>query len=328
MDDILDVSRIITGHLRLEAGPVDLREVVRAAVDTVGPAAAAKSISLRAEFDPNVGPVMGDPRRLQQVVWNLLLNAVKFTPIGGEVRARLHREGAHARLIITDTGSGIRPDFLPYVFDRFRQGDQSTTRVYGGLGLGLSIVRHLVELHGGTVRADSEGEGLGSTFTVELPLMEARGEDVAARAEAEAGGDSAPFPVSAQPAVLRGMRVLVVDDEPDALHLIKAVLEMRGASVKAAGSAEEAWGALEEAWPDLLLCDIGMPGEDGYQLIRRVRAHPSGRGRSLPSVALTAYAGEADRALALEAGFHLHVAKPVDPAALVDVITDLVGRQK
>ncbi|HEX6184616.1 MAG TPA: PAS domain S-box protein [Pyrinomonadaceae bacterium] len=325
VDDILDVSRIITGHLRLEAGPADLRQVVGAAIDTVGPAASAKSISLRVEFDPNVGPIMGDPRRLQQVVWNLLLNAVKFTPIGGEVRARLFRAGPHARLTVTDTGAGIRPDFLPYVFDRFRQGDQSTTRVYGGLGLGLSIVRHLVELHGGTVTAESEGEGRGSTFTVELPLMETRGADGAAGAS---DGDGGVAPVSSQPAVLRGLSVLVVDDEPDALHLIRAVLEMRGASVRAVGSAEEAWGALEEAWPDLLLCDIGMPGEDGYQLIRRVRAHASGRGAALPSVALTAYAGEADRALALEAGYHLHVAKPVDPAALVEVIADLVGRQK
>jgi PAS domain S-box-containing protein len=325
VDDILDVSRIITGHLRLEAGPADLRQVVGEAVDTVAPAASAKNISLRVEFDPGVGPVMGDPRRLQQVVWNLLLNAVKFTPIGGEVRARLFRAGSHARLTVTDTGAGIRPDFLPYVFDRFRQGDQSTTRVYGGLGLGLSIVRHLVEQHGGTVRAESEGEGRGSTFTVELPLMETRGAD---GAEGMSDDDGGLAPDSSQPAVLRGLSVLVVDDEPDALHLIKAVLEMRGASVRAVGSAEEAWGALEEAWPDLLLCDIGMPGEDGYQLIRRVRAHASGRGAALPSVALTAYAGEADRALALEAGYHLHVAKPVDPTALVEVIADLVGRQK
>jgi PAS domain S-box-containing protein len=331
VDDILDVSRIITGHLRLDAGPTDLRSVVSAAVDTVGPAAAAKSIGLRVEYDPGLGPVMADPRRLQQVVWNLLLNAVKFTPIGGEVRARLRRAGGHAQLTVTDTGAGIRPDFLPYVFDRFRQGDQSTTRVYGGLGLGLSIVRHLVELHGGTVGAESEGEGRGSTFTVELPLIEMRGAGGARRAEGEAGDgevggrDAAHEP---QPAVLRGLSVLVVDDEPDALHLIKAVLEMSGASVTAVGSAEAAWLALEAEWPDLLLCDIGMPGEDGYSLIRRVRAHGSGRGRSLPSVALTAYAGEADRALALEAGYQLHVSKPVDPPSLVEVIAGLVGRRK
>jgi PAS domain S-box-containing protein len=328
VDDILDVSRIITGHLRLEAGPADLSQVVRAAVDTVGPAAAAKSIALRVEFEPNVGPVMGDLRRLQQVVWNLLLNAVKFTPIDGEVRARLYRTGSHARLTVTDTGSGIRADFLPYVFDRFRQGDQSTTRVYGGLGLGLSIVRHLVELHGGTVSAESEGEGRGSTFTVELPLMEMRTADFEVRNQEVVDADGESATLNPQSSILKGLSVLVVDDEPDALHLIKAVLEMRGARVTAAGSAVEAWDALEEAWPDLLLCDIGMPGEDGYQLIQRVRAHASGRGTALPSVALTAYAGETDRVLALEAGFHLHVAKPVDPAALVEIIADLVGRQK
>ncbi|HEX8284902.1 MAG TPA: PAS domain S-box protein [Pyrinomonadaceae bacterium] len=326
VDDILDVSRIITGHLRLDAGPTSLRDVLSAAIDTVGPAAAAKGIRLRADFEPGVGPVMGDARRLQQVVWNLLLNAVKFTPIGGEVRAHLSRAGEHARLTVTDTGEGIRPDFLPYVFDRFRQGDQSTTRVYGGLGLGLSIVRHLVELHGGTVSAASEGEGRGSTFTVELPLL--RTAEHAARDEEARDGDGEPAERARPAAVLKGVSVLVVDDEPDALYLIKAVLEMRGASVTAVGSAEAAWGALEEAWPDLLLCDIGMPGEDGYQLIRRLRAHGSGRGQTLPSVALTAYAGDADHARALEAGYQLHVPKPVDPAALVEVIAGLTGRRK
>jgi PAS domain S-box-containing protein len=325
VDDILDVSRIITGHLRLDAGPTDLREVVGAAVDTVGPAAAAKSIRLRADFEPGVGPVMGDARRLQQVVWNLLLNAVKFTPIGGEVRAHVSREGAHARLTVTDTGAGIRRDFLPHVFDRFRQGDQSTTRVHGGLGLGLAIVRHLVEQHGGSVRAESAGDGLGSTFTVELPLL--RSADREERGEGEREADGGRDERARPPAILKGVSVLVVDDEPDALHLIKAVLEMRGARVTAVGSAAAAWGALEEAWPDLLLCDIGMPGEDGYQLIRRLRAS-AGRGPTLPSVALTAYAGDADRALALEAGYQLHVPKPVDPAALVEVIADLTGRQR
>ena len=322
VDDILDVSRIITGHLRFDAAPTDLRGVVEAALDTVRHAASAKNISLRAEFEPGVGPVMGDPRRLQQVFWNLLANGVKFTPIGGEVRVLVGRGGAHARVVVSDTGPGISPNFLPYVFDRFRQGDQSTTRVHGGLGLGLSIVRHLVELHGGSVRAESEGEGRGSTFTVELPLL--RNADL--RNEARADGE---FAVRHPPSeILSGMRVLVVDDEPDALGLLKTLLEMKGARVTAVGSAAAAWGELEGDWPDLLLCDIGMPGEDGYQFIRRVRALESERGRRLPSVALTAYAGEADRALALEAGFQLHVAKPVEPAALVNVIADLTGRRK
>jgi PAS domain S-box-containing protein len=324
VDDILDVSRIITGHLRFDTAPTDLRGVVEAAVDTVRHAAAAKNITLRAEFEPGVGPVMGDPRRLQQVVWNLLSNAVKFTPIGGGVRVAVAGEGAHALVTVNDTGSGISPAFMPYVFDRFRQGDQSTTRVHGGLGLGLSIVRHLVELHGGSVRAASEGEGLGSTFTVELPLL--RNATVGMRDEPEA---EEKFAVgNAQSAILKGMSVLVVDDEPDALGLLKTLLEMKGARVTAVGSAAAAWGELEGDWPDLLLCDIGMPGEDGYQFIRRVRALETERGRALPSVALTAYAGEADRALALEAGFQLHVSKPVEPAALVNVIADLTGRRK
>jgi PAS domain S-box-containing protein len=324
VDDILDVSRIITGHLRFDAEPTDLRGVVEAALDTVRHAASAKSITFRTEFEPGVGPVMGDPRRLQQVFWNLLSNAVKFTSIGGEVRVLVGHEGAHARVTVTDTGSGISPNFLPYAFDRFRQGDQSTTRVHGGLGLGLSIVRHLVELHGGSVRAASEGEGKGSTFIVELPLL--RNADVEARNEREA---EEKFSVGhAQSAILSGMSVLVVDDEPDALGLLKTLLEMKGARVTAVGSAEAAWGELAGEWPDLLLCDIGMPGEDGYQFIRRVRALETERGRTLPSVALTAYAGEADRALALEAGFQLHVSKPVEPAALINVIADLTGRKQ
>ncbi|HEV7893036.1 MAG TPA: PAS domain S-box protein [Pyrinomonadaceae bacterium] len=323
IDDILDVSRIITGQLRFDAEPTDLRGVVGAAVDTVRPAATAKNITLRTTYEPGVGPVMGEPRRLQQVVWNLLLNAVKFTPIGGEVRVHLDCDAAHARVVVTDTGAGIRADFLPFVFDRFRQGDQSTTRTHGGLGLGLSIVRHMVELHGGTVRADSEGEGLGSTFTVELPLL--RNADFGMRNGEPLGSESAIR--NPQSAILQGLRVLVVDDEQDALDLLRTVLEKNGASVTAVASAEAAHAALAEAWPDLLLCDIGMPVEDGYQLMRRVRELESSRsGVSTPAVALTAYAGEADRALALDAGYQLHVPKPVDPGSLVTLIAELVGR--
>ncbi|HVF43470.1 MAG TPA: PAS domain S-box protein [Pyrinomonadaceae bacterium] len=323
IDDILDVSRIITGQLRFDAEPTDLRRVVGAAVDTVRPAAAAKSITLRTTYEPGVGPVMGEPRRLQQVVWNLLLNAVKFTPIGGEVRAHLDCDGTHARVVVTDNGPGIRADFLPYVFDRFRQGDQSTTRTHGGLGLGLSIVRHLVELHGGTVRAESEGAGLGATFTVEFPLL--RNAECGTRNDGQAAGESATR--DPRPAILEGLRVLVVDDEQDALELLKTVLEKTGARVTAVASAEAAHAALADSWPDLLLCDIGMPVEDGYQLMRRVRELESSRsGVPTPAVALTAYAGEADRALALDAGYQLHVPKPVDPAALVALIADLLGR--
>jgi PAS domain S-box-containing protein len=325
IDDILDVSRIITGQLRFEAEPTDLRGVVSAAVDTVRHAATAKSITLRTTYEPHVGPVMGEPRRLQQVVWNLLLNAVKFTPIGGEVRVHLDCDGTHARVLVTDTGSGIRADFLPYVFDRFRQGDQSTTRTHGGLGLGLSIVRHMVELHGGAVRAESEGEGRGSTFTVELPLLRNSGRG--SRDEEQPVEESAIR--NPQSEILEGLRVLVVDDEQDALDLLRTVLERKGASVTAVASAAEAHAALGESWPDLLLCDIGMPVEDGYQLMRRVREAESARGATLtPAVALTAYAGDADRALALDAGYQLHVPKPLDPAALVSLIADLVKGQK
>ena len=324
IDDILDVSRIITGQLKFEAEPTDLRRVVGAAVDTVRPAATAKSITLRTTYEPGVGPVMGEPRRLQQVVWNLLLNAVKFTPIGGEVRVHLDCDAAHARVLVTDNGAGIRADFLPFVFDRFRQGDQSTTRTHGGLGLGLSIVRHLVELHGGTVRASSEGEGRGSTFTVEFPLL--RNADFGLRNEEKTSDQSEVGNPKSE--ILQGLRVLVVDDEQDALDLLKTVLEKAGARVTAVASAAAAHAALEEAWPDLLLCDIGMPVEDGYQLMRRVRELEASRsGVSTPAVALTAYAGEADRALALDAGYQLHVAKPVDPAALVTLIANLVGRK-
>jgi PAS domain S-box-containing protein len=323
VDDIIDVSRIITGKLLYDAEPVDLRQVIEAALDTVRHAATAKSINLRSDFEPGVGSVMGDPRRLQQVVWNLLLNAVKFTPIGGKVGVRLEHAGTHARITVKDTGAGIRPDFLPFVFDRFRQGDQSTTRVHGGLGLGLSIVRHLVELHGGTVRVESEGEGRGSTFMVELPLLETRSVGGGLRTQ-EREADDKSATLNHQSEVLKGLSVLVVDDEPDALGLIKAILEMKGASVTAVESAGEAWRALEGDWPDLLVCDIGMPGEDGYQLIRRIRASESARGRKLISIALTAYAGEIDRSLALEAGFDLHVGKPVDPADLIVTIAELI----
>ncbi|HYH84398.1 MAG TPA: ATP-binding protein [Pyrinomonadaceae bacterium] len=327
VDDILDVSRVITGNLRLDAEPTDLRDVVEAAADTVRPAANAKSINLDLGFDAGVGPVMGEPRRLQQVVWNLLLNAVKFTPIGGEVRVRVERgTDGHARLSVTDTGKGIAPEFLPHVFDRFRQGDQSTTREHGGLGLGLAIVRHLVELHGGTVSASSDGAGRGSTFTVELP--ELRIADYGLRNEEESNGTASEQSAIRNPqsAILAGLRVLVVDDEPDTLDLLRVVLERGGARVVAVGSASDAWGALEEGLPDLLLCDIGMAGEDGYQLIRRVRERE--RGALVPAIALTAYAGDADRARSLEAGFQLHVPKPIDPASLVAIVAELASARE
>jgi PAS domain S-box-containing protein len=323
VDDILDVSRIITGQLRFEPEPTDVRRAVESAVGTVRPAAAAKGINLRTAFEPGVPPVMADPRRLQQIVWNLLMNAVKFTQLGGEVSVSVESEGAHARVVVADNGAGIAPEFLPHVFDRFRQGDQSTTRTHGGLGLGLSIVRHLVELHGGTVRAESEGAGRGATFTVELPRM--RNTDFGTRIEEEGASAKDESAIrDPRSEILKGLRVLVVDDEPDALDLIKAILERKGARVTAVETAESAWPTLEGGAADLLLCDIGMPGEDGYQLMRRLRAHESARGTLTPAVALTAYAGDGDRALALEAGFQLHVPKPIDPAELVSVVEGLI----
>jgi CheY-like chemotaxis protein len=324
VDDILDVSRVITGKLRFDPQPTDLRSIVESSVDAVRPAAAAKNIALRTSFDPRGRPVTGDPSRLQQVVWNLLSNAVKFTPIGGEVRVRLEHTESRVRLMVEDTGLGIRPDFLPFVFDRFRQGDQSTTRAFGGLGLGLAIVRHLVELHGGTVKAASEGEGRGSTFTVELPQLEARDEEGGRLDEGAAGAKSS---VSAPNfAALEGLHVLVVDDEPDALDLIRVILEQRGASVTTAGSAAAALEAFEAEGADVLVCDIGMPGEDGYTLIRKVRAR--GDGGATPAIALTAYAAESDRAQALAAGFQLHVPKPIDPESLVRVVAGVSGKSE
>ncbi len=331
ISDLLDVSRIITGQLRFDPQPTDVRAVVREAIDTVRPAADAKKITLRTLFDPGADPVMGDPARLQQVVWNLLSNAVKFTPAGGEVRASVERADAQVRLTVSDTGDGIRADFLPFVFDRFRQGDQSSTRRYGGLGLGLSIVRHLVELHGGAVAAASEGEGKGATFVIELPSSRLRIADYGLRIEEALEIDDSAALINdrsaihnPQSAILKGLRVLVVDDEPDTLELVRAILERAGAEVVTVATAAVALDALRRARPDILLCDIGMPDEDGYQLLRRVRALGVEEGGATPAVALTAYAGDADRARTLDAGFQFHLPKPVDAAQLVAVITNLV----
>ncbi|HEX5706847.1 MAG TPA: ATP-binding protein [Pyrinomonadaceae bacterium] len=327
VDDILDVSRIITGKLRVEPLPVELTGVVQAAIDSVRPAATAKNIELSTRFDPRVREVSGDADRLQQVLWNLLSNAVKFTPVGGSVRVRVERaeEGAHARVCVEDTGIGIRHDFLPYVFDRFRQADQSTTRAYGGIGLGLAIVRHLVELHGGTVGVVSEGEGRGACFTVELPLAELRGADARERVGGTSESEQAAMR-GRQSEILKGLRVLVVDDEADTLDLVEAILRRGGAEVERALGVDEALGKFSAARPDALISDIGMPTRDGYDLIRAVRELDAERGgRPTPAVALTAYAGDADRRQALDAGYRMHIAKPVDPARLVEVLAEAVG---
>ncbi|HEY0375860.1 MAG TPA: ATP-binding protein [Pyrinomonadaceae bacterium] len=326
VEDLLDVSRIITGKLRLDVRRVAPATFIEAAIEAVLPAAKAKGIVLEKLLPPGAAVIEGDPARLQQVVWNLISNAIKFTPKGGRVEVRLESAGSHVEIFVSDTGDGISREFLPFVFDRFRQADGTTSRRYGGLGLGLSIVRHLVELHGGTVHAESAGEGQGATFAVRLPLVAAQKSEegwVAAAVRAPA--------VDAQRAVecpdkLDGLRVLVVDDEPDTLDLIKFLLGQCGAEVATAKSAAEALGLFEEVAPDVIISDIGMPGEDGYELIRRVRELPPERGGRTPAVALTAYARAADRLRVLRSGYQMHVAKPVELAELVAVVANVVGR--
>lgn len=326
IEDLLDISRIIRGQLRLNVRPVELIPVIEAAIDTVRLAAEAKNIRLQSILDSAVGLVSGDANRLQQVVWNLLTNAVKFTPKGGGVQICLKRVNSHIEITVTDTGQGISPDFLPFVFDRFRQADSSITRSFNGLGLGLAIVRHLVELHGGTVQAESPGEGLGATFTVKLPLMA-----VSPKAKAS----ERVYPIVGNRIALEnfpsldGLRILVVDDEADARELLMQLLQECGVQVVAVATADEAIQVLTQqaSHLDVLVSDIGMPNEDGYTLLRRVRRLPPENGGRIPAVALTAYARAEDRKAALLAGFQSHVAKPVELAELLAVIANLAGRK-
>ena len=319
IDDLLDMSRIASGLLRLDMQYVDLRAVLTAAVDTVRPAAESKGITLECGFDEGIGIVRGDPTRLPQVAWNLLSNAVKFTSRGGTVRVAVTGAPDHVRVTVSDTGQGIAPEFLPYVFERFRQADASTTRTHGGLGLGLAIVKQIVELHGGRATAFSGGPGRGATFTVELPWT------AAPAGEVPAAGDAAGRPAEADVS-LTGLTVLAVDDEPDALDVIKQVLEARRAQVLTASSVREAVRLFANARPHVLLADIGMPDVDGYELIRVVRALGAEDGGTVPAAALTAFARTEDRTRALLAGFQAHVAKPVTPAELVATVASLAGR--
>jgi CheY-like chemotaxis protein len=324
IDDLLDISRILAGKLRLEVGPVELRSVVDAVLDTVRPAAAAKDIRLQATLD-SMAMVMGDSQRLQQVVWNLLSNAVKFTPKGGRVQVLVERRDSSVDITVADTGQGIAPEFQPHVFDRFRQADGGSTRVHGGLGLGLSIVRQLVEMHGGTVSVFSAGEGQGTSFTVRHPLAAAQ------RRTAQVSSSLQPLMPSkgfSCPPELDGLRLLVVDDEEDTREMLVTLLEGCGARVRAADSVAEALRLLAAERPDVLLSDIGMPGEDGYALIERLRALPSEAGGDLPAVALTAYARTEDRTRALLSGFSTHVPKPVEPLELLAVIASLARRAR
>ncbi|MEO5929993.1 MAG: ATP-binding protein, partial [Candidatus Kapaibacterium sp.] len=317
IDDILDISRIITGKIHLEARPVDLDPIIGATVESMRPAAAAKSIHVRMIADRLAGPVMGDPNRLQQVIWNLVSNAIKFTPVGGEVEVRLEKAGESALIVVSDTGQGISPEFMPYVFDRFRQADGTITRKHGGLGLGLAIVRHLLDLHDGSVSAESAGPGTGSIFTVTLPIVRLQ--------ESADPAGTAPNVPPAETFTLHGVRIVVVDDEPDTLEMLSTTLRQSGATVSAVSSVEKALMAIEHSMPDLLVSDIGMPDEDGYSLIRKVRGLSGVRWRDLPAVALTAYAGAEDRRRAIEAGYQRHVTKPVEPAELITVIASLIN---
>lgn len=317
VEDLLDASRIITGKLRLDVTPLDLPPVVHGAIDAVRHGADAKQIDIQVALDPAAGPISGDPTRLQQVVWNLLSNAIKFTPRGGQVQVRLTRVGSVARLEVRDSGQGISADFLPFVFDRFRQADSTSTRPHSGLGLGLAIARHLIELHGGVVRAESPGEGQGAVFTVELPIA------IGARALRKL--DDAASLLDTEP-TLQGLHILVVDDEPDARELVGAVLERKGATVTTAATVADALAAIEQARPDVILSDLGMPGEDGYSLIRRLRSRSPERGGRIPAAALTAYASAQDRTRALLAGFQSHVPKPIEASELAAVIANLAGR--
>jgi PAS domain S-box-containing protein len=326
VEDLLDVSRIITGKLRLRIANVDPISIVEAAINSVRPAAEAKAIRLDAQLDSSVGLIAADGDRLQQVMWNLLSNAIKFTPADGRVRVALRRGPSGVALRVDDSGPGIDPAFLPYVFDRFRQADSSTTRHHGGLGLGLAIVRHLVELHGGTVHADSGGPGSGASFTVRLPWS-ARGERGRTTLPSFPATSPQPLETPAVPSLLVGIRLLIVDDEPDARELLSAALTQMGARVQVVASADEALAAVERERPHVIVSDIGMPGKDGYALVQRLRDQESAIGGAarLPAVAVTAYATTDDVRRALAAGYDLHVAKPVDAVTLAQALVDLVG---
>ncbi len=322
IEDILDFSRINAGKLRLDVRPLDLVDVVGDAIEVVRPGADAKGVRLDVVLDPSGGFISGDPDRLQQVVWNLLSNAVKFTPRGGRVQVRLERVRSYAELTVSDTGSGISPEFLPFVFDRFSQAESGSTRAYGGLGLGLGIVKNLVELHGGTVQALSPGIDKGATFAVRLPLTVACDHDVARVAERALPivrlGDESDLDG------LDGCAILVVEDNDDARRLLQAILRRAGATVETAEDVSAALRILDDHRPDLIVSDIEMPGEDGYSFINKVRAQESPY-RRVPAIALTAYTRSVDRVRALAAGFQMHMAKPVEPAELVAAAKSLVA---
>jgi signal transduction histidine kinase/ActR/RegA family two-component response regulator len=324
IDDLLDMSRIVSGKVRLDIQPIDPSSIIDAALETVRPAAEAKGIRLEKAVDPSSGTLSADPNRLQQVLWNLLSNAIKFTPKGGRVQVVLERVSSHVELSVADTGIGIKPEFVPHVFERFRQADSTTTRRYGGLGLGLSIVKHLVELHGGSITAASHGEGMGATFTVSLPLMvvhqNLQGE---ARHHPKALGALGTEPEDAD---LSGLTILVVDDEADARDMLERVLVECSARVIKAGSAEEALALIRIEPPHVLISDIGMPDIDGYEFVKRAHALVRPPQHALPAIALTAFARSEDRTRALRAGFLMHLSKPVHAAELIASVVSVTTR--
>jgi PAS domain S-box-containing protein len=320
IEDLLDVSRILQGKLTLNVSKINLAKTISAALDSINLAASAKEISINTMLDENVGEVTGDSARLQQIVWNLLSNAVKFTSPGGKVEVRLEESNCMAQIQVIDTGKGISPDFLPYIFDYFRQEDSSITRKFGGLGLGLAIVRQLVELHGGTVEANSLGEGHGAAFSVKLPLCRC----VLTEDKSSRPGISTENILQTGTLDLNGIKILVVDDNPDSLDFITFVLKMYGGEVTKVASAWEALQVLLKSQPDILVSDIGMPYMDGYELLRKVRGLPSQMGGRIPAIALTAFAAEFDQQQAISAGFQIHIPKPVQPETLAAAVVQLV----
>lgn len=323
IEDLLDVSRIVSGKLRLDLRTIDLPEVVRAAVQIIEPTAAAKSIKLECLLDPKAGPISGDSERLQQIVWNLVSNAVKFTPKSGKVQIGLKRANSHVELTVSDNGMGIPADFLPHIFERFTQAQTSSNRSHTGLGLGLGITRHLIELHGGAIYAFSDGPGTGATFSVHLPILIVHQRGATPPGVHPAGPSGDQIDLCAE---LTGVRIVAVDDDPDARKLLHTVLKRCQAEITVFANAADALAAVRELRPDVLLSDIEMPNESGYDLIRQVRALPAEEGGRTPAAALTAYARAADRTQALRAGFQMHVPKPVEPSELIAVIANLAAR--
>jgi PAS domain S-box-containing protein len=324
IEDLLDVSRIITGKLHLEMRPTMASQLVESAIASVQPMAKAKGVGLHVQIGENAGSLAADSGRLQQVIWNLLNNAIKFTPGGGHVRVMVRRADSEIEIVVSDTGQGIRPEFLPHVFDRFRQAESSTTRKHGGLGLGLAIVRQLVELHGGTVTASSKGQGQGATFAVRLPAMRVPQEGTGRSAAPEEHGISIRTPDAS--GALKGVKALIVDDDEDTRQLLRATIEQAGAKVRDAASAEEGLRKAKLWKPSIILADIGMPGKDGYEFIKELREWERHYGGRTPAVALTAYARPEDEVHALNAGYQAHIAKPIEPARLVVVIANQLGR--